>query len=99
MIFSAAIPRTTRTTRLLSTTRARLHAFILAATLAVYLGFAACAGVGNVGTVFAASKEGVLTVGSKRFTESYILAELIRQTAIRAGESGVVRRSGQAGRS
>ena len=35
-----------------------------------------------------------LQVGSKRFTESYILAELVRQTAQAAGEATVVHRQG-----
>jgi osmoprotectant transport system permease protein len=35
-----------------------------------------------------------LNVGSKRFTESYVLAEVIRQTAERAGETGAVHKQG-----
>ena len=35
-----------------------------------------------------------LNVGSKRFTESYVLAELIRQTAAATGETKVVHRQG-----
>lgn len=35
-----------------------------------------------------------LTVGSKRFTESYILAEIVRQTAVTAGEAEVTHRQG-----
>jgi osmoprotectant transport system permease protein len=35
-----------------------------------------------------------LTVGSKRFTEAYILAEIIRQTADSAGEARVTHRQG-----
>ena len=43
------------------------------------------------GSVFA---EPPLQVGSKRFTESYILGEVIRQTAEAAGETGAVHRQG-----
>jgi osmoprotectant transport system permease protein len=35
-----------------------------------------------------------LSVGSKRFTESYVLAEVIRQTAERAGETAAVHKQG-----
>jgi len=35
-----------------------------------------------------------LTVGSKRFTEAYILAEIVRQTAQTAGEAAVTHRQG-----
>ena len=35
-----------------------------------------------------------LNVGSKRFTESYILGEVIRQAAQSAGETSVVHRQG-----
>jgi osmoprotectant transport system permease protein len=35
-----------------------------------------------------------MSVGSKRFTESYVLAEIIRQAAIRGGETPVVHRQG-----
>ncbi len=35
-----------------------------------------------------------LTVGSKRFTESYVLAEIVRQTADKAGEATVTHRQG-----
>jgi osmoprotectant transport system permease protein len=38
-----------------------------------------------VGAIAAQAQDGVLKVGSKRFTESYILGEIIRQTAMRAG--------------
>lgn len=36
----------------------------------------------------------LLTVGSKRFTESYILAEIVKQTATTAGEADVSHRQG-----
>jgi osmoprotectant transport system permease protein len=39
------------------------------------------------GLAFAAASAAPLTVGSKRFTESYILGEIIRQTAQAAGET------------
>ena len=42
----------------------------------------------------AADAEGVLNVGSKRFTESYILGEIIKQTAERAGEASAVHKQG-----
>jgi osmoprotectant transport system substrate-binding protein/osmoprotectant transport system permease protein len=35
-----------------------------------------------------------LNVGSKRFTESYILGEIVKQTAIAAGETGAVHQQG-----
>jgi osmoprotectant transport system permease protein len=38
-----------------------------------------------VAAIAAQAQDGVLKVGSKRFTESYILGEIIRQTAKRAG--------------
>ena len=37
----------------------------------------------------AAARRPVLTIGSKRFTESYILGEILRQTAEAAGEAEV----------
>ncbi|BAC88831.1 glycine betaine ABC transporter substrate-binding protein [Gloeobacter violaceus] len=45
-------------------------------------------------TAWAAGAEERLVVGSKRFTESYILGELVRQTAERAGEAQVTHRQG-----
>jgi len=49
-------------------------------------------GIGSVVTALmmlagapAAAADGVLEVGSKRFTESYILGEILRETAVRAG--------------
>lgn len=42
----------------------------------------------------ASSAEQTLTVGSKRFTESYILGEIVRQTAARVGEVEVVYKPG-----
>ena len=41
-----------------------------------------------------ATAPAMLNVGSKRFTESYILAEIIRQTAQAAGETAVTHRQG-----
>lgn len=67
-----------------------LRAIYLAIALAIIL----VIGLTGTRSGFAASNEMALTVGSKRFTESYILAELIRQTAIRAGERGAVHRQG-----
>lgn len=43
---------------------------------------------------FPAWGEGVLTVGSKRFTESYILGEIVKQVAEGAGEARVVYKPG-----
>lgn len=37
---------------------------------------------------------GTLDVGSKRFTEAYILAEIVRQTALQAGEADTTHRQG-----
>src|SRR5689334_21385037 len=45
-----------------------------------------------VATALAAGLE--LRVGSKRFTESYILGEIIRQTAARAGEASATHQQG-----
>ncbi|HEV7413364.1 MAG TPA: glycine betaine ABC transporter substrate-binding protein, partial [Casimicrobiaceae bacterium] len=42
----------------------------------------------------AAPTEPTLNVGSKRFTESYILGEILAQTAQSAGEATVVHRQG-----
>jgi osmoprotectant transport system permease protein len=42
----------------------------------------------------AAAAEPTLNVGSKRFTESYILGEILTQTAQSAGEASVVHRQG-----
>ncbi len=41
-----------------------------------------------------ASAAATLTVGSKRFTESYVLAEIVRQSADMAGEATVIHRQG-----
>ena len=38
--------------------------------------------------------QGTLSVGSKRFTESYVLGELLTQTAAKAGEAQVVHQQG-----
>ncbi len=35
-----------------------------------------------------------MSVGSKRFTESYILAEVVRQTALKGGEAQIIHRQG-----
>ena len=57
-------------------------ALVLGAGAAAAFGLAVClalpAGVAH-------AHDGVLRVGSKRFTESYILGEVVRQTAERAG--------------
>ena len=42
----------------------------------------------------AAALAAPLNVGSKRFTESYILGEIVRQTAQSAGETSVVHQQG-----
>src|SRR3954451_5450568 len=42
----------------------------------------------------AAAAAASLNVGSKRFTESYILGEIIRQTAQAAGEASVTHQQG-----
>src|SRR3954453_9028641 len=42
----------------------------------------------------AADGAGALNVGSKRFTESYILGEVIKQTAERAGQATAVHKQG-----
>lgn len=52
----------------------------------VFLTLVLVVGVTGTRLVFSAPNESVLTVGSKRFTESYILAEVIRQTAATTGE-------------
>src|SRR5688572_22155384 len=38
--------------------------------------------------------QGTLSVGSKRFTEAYVLGEIVTQTAARAGESQAVHQQG-----
>ena len=50
----------------------------MSAVVRLLLVFATCAGA-------ALAQDGVLKVGSKRFTESYILGEILRETAARAG--------------
>ena len=42
----------------------------------------------------AAFAEATLNIGSKRFTESYILGEILAQTATRANEAKVVHKQG-----
>jgi osmoprotectant transport system permease protein len=44
--------------------------------------------------VFSAHGEQTLTVGSKRFTESYVLGEIVTLTAQRAGEAQAIHRPG-----
>src|SRR6266568_685639 len=61
--------------------RAKIPMGILAGTVA----FAACT---------AAIAAATLNVGSKRFTESYILGEIIKQTAQAAGEATVTHSQG-----
>src|SRR5512138_1966963 len=46
------------------------------------------------GLAFGADAEPSLNVGSKRFTESYILGEIVRQTAAAAGEATVTHQQG-----
>src|SRR5205823_8467569 len=48
----------------------------------------------TLGYAFAAAAAPALNVGSKRFTESYILGEIIRQTAQAAGEAGATHQQG-----
>ena len=38
--------------------------------------------------------EGAIRIGSKRFTESYILGEILRQTVVRSGEASAEHRAG-----
>ena len=45
-------------------------------------------------TTTAAFAKPVLTIGSKRFTESYVLGEVLAQTARKAGEAAVVHKQG-----
>src|SRR5438270_13768575 len=47
-----------------------------------------------IALVATAADGAVLNVGSKRFTESYILGEIIKQTAERAGEANAVHKQG-----
>ena len=58
-----------------------------AATLAIYLALGCLAPV-------ASAAEPTLVIGSKRFTESYILGEVALATAVAAGERGAVHRQG-----
>ena len=67
---------------------------IVLALLALSLSPAAPAAATGEATVIvdqagAAARRPVLTIGSKRFTESYILGEILRQTAEAAGEAEV----------
>ena len=67
---------------------------IVLALLALSLSPAAPAAATGEATVIvdqagAAARRPVLTIGSKRFTESYILGEILRQTAEAAGEADV----------
>ena len=67
---------------------------IVLALLELSLSPAAPAAATGVTTVLvdqagAAARRPVLTIGSKRFTESYILGEILRQTAEAAGEAEV----------
>ena len=67
---------------------------IILALLALSLSPAAPAAATGETTVIvdqagAAARRPVLTIGSKRFTESYILGEILRQTAEAAGEAEV----------
>src|SRR5205823_13948501 len=48
----------------------------------------------TLGYAFAAAAAPALNVGSKRFTESYILGEIIRQTAQGAGETTATHQQG-----
>src|SRR6516162_1198993 len=52
------------------------------------------AGIAALIAVSAALAAPQLNVGSKRFTESYILGEIIKQTAIAAGETTAVHQKG-----
>jgi osmoprotectant transport system permease protein len=63
-----------------------------ASRLAARIGYALAAGA--VLGFGAAATEPTLNVGSKRFTESYILGEILAQTAQSAGEASVVHRQG-----
>jgi osmoprotectant transport system permease protein len=47
-----------------------------------------------LGLLAAPFSEGTITVGSKRFTESYILGEILRQTALTGGQGEVVHQRG-----
>src|SRR5207253_1130932 len=49
------------------------------------------------GSVVSAAEDGVIRVGSKSFTESYILAEIAAQVIERVGEARAERRHGLAG--
>jgi osmoprotectant transport system substrate-binding protein/osmoprotectant transport system permease protein len=55
--------------------------FLLAIALLVLIPAIACA-------------QGTISIGSKRFTESYILGEIVTQTAARAGEAQAVHQQG-----
>jgi osmoprotectant transport system permease protein len=56
----------------------------------------AIAGAVFLGAAIAAATAGAaeLNVGSKRFTESYVLGEIVRQVAQTAGEATVTHRQG-----
>jgi osmoprotectant transport system permease protein len=45
-------------------------------------------------TPLASEAQGTLSVGSKRFTESYVLGEIVTQTAAKAGEAQAVHQQG-----
>ncbi len=84
--------------------RARLLHFVMLSTMLSRLGrvlfavataCAVCSGAQAVANATAtAATTGPLTVGSKRFTESYILGEILRQTAAPADETPVIHKPG-----
>jgi len=61
--------------------------------LMAVMGFTLSVLLGQPGQLWAQSRD-TMTVGSKRFTESYILGELIAQVATQTGEAKVVLRPG-----